>query len=470
MAALTFLHGVEVLDISTGSRPVSTVATGVIGICGTAPDADPLLFPLDTPVLIAGSRLEAAGLDTTGNGLGTLPDALTSILDQSGAVVIVVRVAAGTTDAQTLANVLGGVNSSTGAYTGVYAFLASESILGYAPRILIAPGFTQNRVTGGITAITVGAGGTLYTTAPTVSFTGGGGGTGAAATAVVAGGVVTGVTITNAGSGYTAAPTVVFTGGGGSGASATASYGTTGNPVVSELIGIAESLRAHIFADGPNTNDAAAIGYAGDFGSRRVYLIDPMVISADGATNWASACAAGLQAKIDNDLGFWWSPSNQLINGIIGTARPIDFQLGNASSRANLLNAAKVATIVRADGYRLWGNRTLSSDSKWQFLCVSRTADIINDSLLRSMQWAVDQGITKGYTKAVIESVNDYLRTLTSLGAILGGSCWIDPALNGSDQIALGHITFDFDFTPTYPAEHITFRSHLVNDYIKTIF
>ena len=55
--------------------------------------------------------------------------------------------------------------------------------------------------------------GTGYTTAPTVSFTGGGG-TGATATATVAGGKVTGFTITNPGSGYTSAPTVVLTGAG----------------------------------------------------------------------------------------------------------------------------------------------------------------------------------------------------------------------------------------------------------------
>jgi phage tail sheath protein FI len=129
-----------------------------------------------------------------------------------------------------------------------------------------------------------------------------------------------------------------------------------------------------------------------------------------------------------------------------------------------------VATIIRADGFRLWGNRTLSSDPKWAFLCVSRSADIIDDSLQRAHMWAVDRGITKTYVKDVTEGVNAYLRHLVSIGAILGGTCWADPALNTPDQIAQGKIYFDFDFTPVYPAEHIVFRSHLVNDYIKTIF
>ena len=70
----------------------------------------------------------------------------------------------------------------------------------------------------------------------------------------------------------------------------------------------------------------------------------------------------------------------------------------------------------------------------------------------------------------MIEGVSNYLRYLTSIGAILGGSCWADPDLNTADQIAQGKIFFDFDFTPVYPAEHITFRSHLVNDYVQEIF
>ncbi len=84
--------------------------------------------------------------------------------------------------------------------------------------------------------------------------------------------------------------------------------------------------------------------------------------------------------------------------------------------------------------------------------------------------YAVDRGITKNFVTEIVEGVNAYLRHLVSIGAILGGSCWVDQALNTPDQIAQGKVYFDFDFTPAYPAEHITMRSHLVNDYIKEIF
>ena len=82
----------------------------------------------------------------------------------------------------------------------------------------------------GIKTITVTDGGTGYTSAPTVEFTGGGGKGGASATATVSGGTVTAITLTRDLDGikffqegdYTSAPDVVITGGGGTGATATA--------------------------------------------------------------------------------------------------------------------------------------------------------------------------------------------------------------------------------------------------------
>lgn len=78
-----------------------------------------------------------------------------------------------------------------------------------------------------VDTITVTAGGTGYTSEPTVTLTGGGG-TGATAIASIdAGGAVSSVTITNPGSSYTGIPPtnfVGFSGGGGTDAAATATF------------------------------------------------------------------------------------------------------------------------------------------------------------------------------------------------------------------------------------------------------
>lgn len=473
----SFLHGVEVIEIDNGPRPIRTVRSAVIGLVGTAPDADAAAFPLNTPVLIAGNRLEAAKLDTVGAKAGTLPRAIDGIFDQAGALVIVVRVEEGADASATLSNVIGGIDPVTGQSSGVHVLRDAESIVGQSPRILVAPGFTHQRTDNAITSITVDAGGSGYSNDVTVSITdAGGSGAGAVASATVEGGSITGITVTAVGREYTnPVVTITDTGGSGTGATATAHVGDAANPVVAEMLGLADSLRAVIIADGPNTTDADAIAYRGDFGSARVYVIDPAVLVWDTAsssfvTEYASARVAGVIVRVDHERGFWWSPSNKAINGISGTARPIDFALGDGTARANLLNEAEVATIIREDGYRLWGNRTCSSDPKWAFLSVRRTADMINESLLRAHMWAVDRNITKTYVEDVMEGVNQYLRGLQARGAILGGSIWLDEDLNTPTSIADGRIYFDFDFTPPYPAERVSFRSHLVNDYIGNIF
>jgi uncharacterized protein len=384
-----FLHGVEVSEITSGPRTIRTTKSSIIGLIGTAPDADNTIFPLNKPILIVGSRREAAKLGTT----GTLPMAINGIFDQIGAMVIVIRVEEGTDEAETIANVIGGVDAQTGGYKGIQAFLSAESIVHAAPRILIAPGFTHQRPNN------------------------------------------------------------------------------QANPVISSMLVIADRLRAVIIADGPNTNDQDAITWRNDFGNARVYVVDPWVkifIDSEQIVP-PSPYIAGLIARSDNENGFWWSPSNQEIYGIVGTARPVDFTLGDANCRANFLNENEVTTIIRQEGYRLWGNRSCSSDPKWAFLSVRRTADLINDSLLRAHLWAVDRNITRTYLDDVVESVNAYLAHLKALGAILGGQCYPDPELNTPANIAQGKVYFDFDFTPPYPAERIVFRSHLINDYIKEL-
>jgi len=60
-------------------------------------------------------------------------------------MVVVVRVDEGADEAETISNVVGGVDEATGAYEGVQAFLAAQSVVHVTPRLLIAPGFTHQR-------------------------------------------------------------------------------------------------------------------------------------------------------------------------------------------------------------------------------------------------------------------------------------------------------------------------------------
>ena len=163
-----------------------------------------------------------------------------------------------------------------------------------------------------------------------------------------------------------------------------------------------------------NTGDAAAINYATQFGSDRLAIIDPWLVK-DGVDHAPSAAWAGATAKSDYERGFWWSPSNLEILGFTGTSRAVGFRLGDPTSPANLLNEANITTVIKQNGNRLWGNRTTSADPKFAFISVRRTADLINDSILRAHLWAVDRNISRTYLEDVAESVNAYIKTLTNL-------------------------------------------------------
>lgn len=87
---------------------------------------------------------------------------------------------------------------------------------------------TQDQI---VASVTVDAGGALYATAPTVTLTSVDSGYGATARAKVSAGAIVAIEVTNPGQGYQTAPTVSFSGGGGNGALATAVLGSNKYPI-----------------------------------------------------------------------------------------------------------------------------------------------------------------------------------------------------------------------------------------------
>jgi phage tail sheath protein FI len=141
-------HGVRVVEINEGTRPIRTVATAIVGMVCTAEDADPVAFPLNRPVLLT-DVLTASGKAGT---KGTLASSLDAIADQASPVTVVVRVAEGADAAATTTNVIGGV-TPTGQYTGLKALLAAEAQLGVRPRILGVPGLDSLAVANELVVI-----------------------------------------------------------------------------------------------------------------------------------------------------------------------------------------------------------------------------------------------------------------------------------------------------------------------------
>lgn len=459
--AADFLHGIESIEVNDGSRPIKRARMSVIGLIGTAPLADGVKWPYNTPVPVYGWRRALAGLGIT----GTLPKALSGILSQIGALIVVIRVPEGQSTAQTISAIIGSPTTKT----GVYAFLAAQAVAKMTPRILIAPSFSAVRPADGIASISVTQAGADYTTA---TVTVGGDGSGATAEAVIVNGQIQAVNVTHPGLGY-ANPTVTIEGDG-TGAQLAITKGTTRNPIVSHLQGVAKRLRAVVIPDLPNTTTLGAISYREDWSSARIYGADPWLrvwdtSISDYVTTPPSPFIAGAIAASDNDRGVHWSPSSFEIKGAEGLARPIDHSLYDPEAESQVLNSNGVATFALDDGFKLFGNRSFATDPLWTFLSVRRTADLIHESVEKGMRWALDRPFSVRNLVEVADASTDFLRNLKQDGGTLGGKVWFDPASNTEDEIRDGHWTYDFDMEPPPPAERITFNVHRNGDYINEI-
>lgn len=256
-------------------------------------------------------------------------------------------------------------------------------------------------------------------------------------------------------------------------ASASSPAADPANPVTQALISVAISLRAVSWiADGPNTNEADAKADRAKYGSSRLYIVDPAVrvwdVTNAYVTRPASAFVAGALSAIDAEKGFWWSPSNRVLQGVAATARPIGWAIGDADTEANRLNEAEIATIIRKDGFRLWGNRSAgeASDTQWAFLSVRRTADMIYESIESALLWAMDRPFSAQLLLAIAQS---YLDELTNRRAILGGKVWLDPELNTEATLKAGKLYLNFDIEPPAPLEHLTLQAHRNGDYYEEL-
>jgi uncharacterized protein len=157
------------------------------------------------------------------------------------------------------------------------------------------------------------------------------------------------------------------------------------------------------------------------------------------------------------------------VQGVAATARPVTFGISDRESEANRLNEAEIATIVRENGFRLWGNRTTATDPLWAFLPVRRTADMVYESVEQALLWAMDRPFSAQLILDIKDSVQAYLNSLKARGAILGGKVWLDTELNTEATLKAGKLFIDFDIEPPAPLEHLTFRAHREGDYYNEL-
>jgi len=460
--AANYLHGVETIEVDQGARPVLVVKSSVIALVGLAP-----IGTKNEPILVL-SPNDAAQFGQQLPGF-TIPQALDAIFKQGPATVIVVNTFDSITNTEQIT-------------------LESKTITGGKLKLSSAPiGAVTVFLTDGTTAFT-GVEGVDYSIDAFGNFT--------ALSAVAAEDLVLKFSFKTFDSGTVTSAQIIGTNVSGVRTGSKClelvfnTFGFTPKiliapvyiellAVATEFLALAEKYRAIALIDAPvGTSVSAAIVGRGPAStmnfktsSYRAYLLCPhlKVYDADSDSNINapySQFMAGVIANVDLNEGYWVSPSNHTIAGIVGTEFIVTSAVNDASTEANLLNEKGITTTFTGygTGTRTWGNRSAAfptnTDPK-NFIPIRRIADIVHESLEQAMLPFIDKPINQATIDAIRDTGNGFFRALIGRGACLSGSKCVYSADNTAEELALGHVTFDLVFMGPTPAERITFKSFL---------
>lgn len=242
--------------------------------------------------------------------------------------------------------------------------------------------------------------------------------------------------------------------------------------VTAALAVVAQKLRGFAYARALGDTVPDAILYRANFSARELMLLMPDFVAWDTAssanvTSYAAARAMGLRALIDTQTGPHKTLSNVPVQGVVGLTSDIHWDIEDASSEAGLLNAKEVTALVRTDsGYRFWGNRTTAlADSLFAFESTVRVAQLLADTIVNGMMWAIDKPLTPALAKDIIETINGFFRQLKAQGIILGANAWFDEANNSTASLKAGKLRIDYDYTVPPPLEDLGFNQRITDSY-----
>lgn len=240
--------------------------------------------------------------------------------------------------------------------------------------------------------------------------------------------------------------------------------------VIAAMVSVAQAVRGMCYANAVAATKEEAATFRDNFSARELVLLWPNVIrydtvEEDNVEAPASAYALGMRAKIDATIGWHKTLSNVPINGLLGAAKDVSFDILSGANDAGYLNASDVCTVVQSNGYRFWGNRTTSDDAQFAFESAARTAQRLHEEAADVLAAYIDKPMTVQAIRDMTESMNARARALVAQGELIGARYWIDMALNQPNQLAAGQLRISCEYTPVPPMESINVDQAITDEF-----
>jgi hypothetical protein len=168
----------------------------------------------------------------------------------------------------------------------------------------------------------------------------------------------------------------------------------------------------------------------------------------------------GVYARTDNERGVFKAPANEVPQGVLRlTADITDNDQGNLNPRG--VNAIRT---FPGRGIRIWGARTMSSDSLWKYVSVRRLFIFLERSIYEGTQWVVFEPNDPRLWARVSDTIRLFLRGQWRIGALFGRTeeqayfVTCDESTMTQDDILNGRLVCEIGIAPVRPAEFVVFR------------
>jgi phage tail sheath protein FI len=169
---------------------------------------------------------------------------------------------------------------------------------------------------------------------------------------------------------------------------------------------------------------------------------------------------AGIYARVDVERGVHKAPANEVIEMITKISQEV------TKREQDLLNPNGINALryFPGRGNRVWGARTLSSDSSWKYINVRRLFIFVEASIDYGTQWVVFEPNDEPLWARVRQTITNFLTTVWHNGALQGAKpdeaffVKCDHTTMTQDDIDNGRLICVIGIAPVKPAEFVIFR------------
>ena len=243
--------------------------------------------------------------------------------------------------------------------------------------------------------------------------------------------------------------------------------GVTMPEVIVSLIAHCENLKSR-FAVLDMPKDLSDVNklrqFRGMFDSSYAAMYHPWIQTFDRSTEKSgffppSGAVMGIYARSDIARGVHKAPANETV-----MCTGLNISFGKAEQ--DILNPEGINLIreIPGQGIRVWGARTISSNSNFKYVNVRRLFIYVEESIKANTNWVVFEPNDQTLWTRVGLTISSFLNTMWRNGMFSGASpeesyfVDIGPTTMTMDDIKNGRLICNIGIAPSRPAEFVIFR------------